>query len=117
MNRLIAVWAVGVLLTLGACLDSDISSSQEQYNADIAAIDDYLTNHSIVAYKDISGVRFTIDSLGGGFPPRYSSKVTFSYTGKLLPSGTVFQTSTLTDNAIANMIVGMQIGLPLIPSG
>jgi FKBP-type peptidyl-prolyl cis-trans isomerase len=116
MNKFFAVLAVGALLTLGACLDSDVSSSQEQFNADIASIDQYLTNHSIVAFKDISGVRFTIDSLGGGFAPRYSSKVTFSYTGKLL-SGSIFQSSTLTNADISGLIIGMQIGLPLIPNG
>jgi FKBP-type peptidyl-prolyl cis-trans isomerase FkpA len=104
---------IGFLFLLCACFgDSEIPSLQEQ----ITEIDTYLESNNISAFKDVSGVRFTIDSLGSGFTPRIDSKVTFNYTGKLL-NGTVFQTSTLSDALVSQLIAGFQIALPLIPNG
>ena len=103
-------------LVLNGCLDSDVSSGAEQLKSDLAAIDAYLSTQGIVALKDINGIRFTVDSIGSGYPPRYDSKLTFNYTGKLL-SGTVFQSGTLPDAAVSSLITGLQIGLPLIPNG
>ena len=100
----------------GCNLNSDVTSGQEQLIQDLQSIDSYLTTHGITALKDINGIRFTIDSLGTGYPPRYGSNVTFAYTGKLL-SGATFQSGTVTDRAISGLITGLQIGLPSIPNG
>ena len=100
----------------GCSLDTDTSSSLEQLNADLNAIDTYLASQGIVALKDINGIRFTIDSIGSGYPPRYNSTVTFSYTGKLL-SGSTFQASTLNNVEVNGLITGLQIGLTLVPNG
>lgn len=103
-------------LMLGGCLNSDLTSGEEQLKADLAAIDAHLAANNIVALSDVNGIRFTLDSLGSGYPPRYNSTITFSYTGKLL-DGTVFQSSTLDDVKVAELITGLQIGLLLIPNG
>ena len=105
-----------VCLTMSGCLDTDVSSGAEQLKADLVAIDSYLFTNGIAALKDANGIRFTVDSLGSGFPARYESKVTFTYTGKLM-SGTVFQANTLTDVQVSSLITGLQIGIPLVPNG
>jgi len=105
---------VGLLLLLGSC-NKDVNEP-DQLHVDVIAIDKYLDENNIDAYKDISGVRFTIDSLGSGFTPRITDKVTFDYTGKLL-SGSVFQSSTLTNYTIVNLIAGLQVGIPKLPNG
>lgn len=108
--------AIIVAVALTGCLNSDLTNTDDQLKGDLEAIDTYLDNQGILAYADANGLRFTLDSVGSGYPPKFGNTVTFKYTGKLL-NGTVFEASTLSNVAIANLIVGLQIGLPLIPNG
>ena len=79
--KLLLLCLIGSLIFLGACLgDSDEYSLSNQ----ISDINIYLDDHNITPLIDASGIRFTIDSLGSGYTPRINSKITFSYTGKLL---------------------------------
>lgn len=65
---------------------------------------------------DVSGVRFIIDSLAVGFPPRSNSTVDFKYTGRFL-SGAIFDQGTAKGGTVANFIGGFQIALALLPKG
>src|SRR5689334_8905880 len=109
--------ALSVVFVMAGCnLNSDVTSGQQQLVNDIQSIDAYLTSKGITAIKDVAGIRYTIDSLGAGYPPRYTSKVTFDYVGKLF-TGTTFQSGTVTDQAITGFVTGLQIGLPSLPNG
>jgi FKBP-type peptidyl-prolyl cis-trans isomerase len=114
--RILSCAILSAFFLLTSCLDDGGVTSNERLTKDISKIDNYLADHGITALQDITGVRFTIDSLGSGHPPRFNSTVTFDYTGSLL-DGPVFQKSTLKNAAIASLIAGFQVGLPLIPNG
>lgn len=114
--RLIGAAVSVVFLMAGCSLNSDVTSGQEQLANELRAIDAYLISKGITALKDANGIRFTVDSIGTGYPPRFASKVSFDYTGKLF-TGSVFQSGKVTDQAIAGLVAGLQIGLPSIPNG
>jgi FKBP-type peptidyl-prolyl cis-trans isomerase FkpA len=117
--RLVSVFALFTILFLfGACLGEPENTFAEQLSADVASIDSHLSSLGLSddAIKDISGVRYVIHSLGTGYTPRLTDAVTFTYTGKLI-NGTQFESSTLTDYAVTNLVAGFQIGLPQIPAG
>jgi FKBP-type peptidyl-prolyl cis-trans isomerase FkpA len=108
------IW-VGVIVSFSSCVDSVEDPFSKQLNNDVAIIDDYLvTNGITTAIKDVSGVRYNIQSLGTGIPPRMIDQVSFDYTGKLI-NGTVFETSSLSEVEIASLVAGFQIALPQIP--
>jgi FKBP-type peptidyl-prolyl cis-trans isomerase len=102
---------------LSSCLTAGEDPFGARLEKDIKKIDDYLLANNISAIKDISGIRYTVDILGKGFPPRISDNVKFDYTGKFL-DGSVFETKSITTfTPISNFIAGFQVGFPQIPSG
>jgi FKBP-type peptidyl-prolyl cis-trans isomerase len=110
--------SVGVMVLLSACLGEPDNSFGERLKQDINSIDAHLSSNGLLddAIKDISGVRYTIETSGTGYPPRITDQVTFDYVGKLI-DGTVFDSGTLTDFLITNLIPGFQVGLPQITVG
>jgi FKBP-type peptidyl-prolyl cis-trans isomerase len=118
MSRLkISITAIlaGVVLLISSC-GKEITDPSEQLAIDVNAIDAYLASSSITAYKDVTGLRFSITSVGtGGFPPSVNQKVTVKYSGRLL-DGTEFDSGTTT-NFVGGYILGWQRALPLLPKG
>jgi FKBP-type peptidyl-prolyl cis-trans isomerase FkpA len=116
--RFISAVMLGGLFLLGSCLSEPDDTFSKRLDKDIATIDSYLAANGVLdAIKDVSGVRYRIvGSVGTGYTPRITDQVTFDYTGKLI-DGTIFQSSTLTDASISNLIAGFQIGLTQIPAG
>ena len=116
-----ALSGILILIVLGfsvsSCLNNDPDglSFEQQWINDTTAIGSYLRKQNIPALVDASGVRFIIDTPGAGFPAKQSSSVKFKYTGKLF-NGQVFEENTYTAS-VKNMIVGMQVGLALMPEG
>jgi FKBP-type peptidyl-prolyl cis-trans isomerase len=105
-------------LFLSSCFDANtdpVLSFEEQWKKDTTAIGAHLRSKNINALVDASGVRFVIDSLASGFPPKSNSTVTISYTGRFL-SGTVFDEGDLT-GVVSSFIGGFQVGLSLLPEG
>jgi FKBP-type peptidyl-prolyl cis-trans isomerase len=103
---------------LSSCLDSNnepVLTFDEQWKKDTTAIGVYLRSKNISALKDASGVRFVIDSLASGFPPKNNSTVSFTYTGRFL-SGTVFDEGDIS-GVVSSFIGGFQVGLSLLPEG
>jgi len=118
------LFSFGVIATLASllflsCMDSSFQDPaiafQEQWVKDTTSIGSYLRTNNVNALVDASGVRFVIDSLAAGFPPRISSTVKFKYTGRFL-SGTVFDASTIS-GLVNSFVSGFQIGMLLIPEG
>jgi len=117
LSQVLVVVLFFVVMT--SCLNTDAEraiSFEEQWVMDTTSIGSYLRSKNITAMKDASGVRFVIDSLGSGFPPRASSDVRFSYTGRLL-SEAVFDKNASAFLNMKDLVPGFQIGLSLMPAG
>lgn len=116
LNLIASLCFGGLLMLTGSCLDKDVEDPAAQFARDLDAIDTYLAANSITAYKDITGLRFHITSLGtAGLPPKINQQVKVKYKGRLL-DGTVFEDNTTT-NFVGNYIQGWQRALPLLPKG
>lgn len=110
--------AVCFLLFFSSCTDTGsepVLSFQEQWVKDTTAIGSFLRSKNINALKDATGVRFVMDSVTTGFPPRANGTVTFDYKGRFL-SGTIFDEGTIS-GPVSNFIGGFQVALSLMPEG
>lgn len=105
-------------MLLSSCLDTGsepVLSFAEQWAKDTTAIGSYLRANKINALTDASGVRFVVDSLASGFPPRNNNTVSFKYTGRFL-SGNIFDQGDIS-GVVSSFIGGFQVGLSLLPEG
>lgn len=92
-----------------------VLSYEEQFKIDTTVIEAHLRSANLVAMTDASGVRFIIDKMVIGFPPRAYSTVNFNYTGRLL-NGSIFDEGTVS-GVVSNFVKGFQIGLLLMTPG
>ncbi len=77
----------------------------------------YATANGINATKHLNGMYYEIISAGTGVAPTINSRVSVTYTGKLL-NGTQFdQAASPISFNLAQVIEGWQIGIPLIKKG
>ena len=114
----IALITVCFSMFISSCSDMNSDpglSFEAQVAKDTTTIGSYLRAKNISALKDASGVRFVIDSLVAGFPPRGSNIVKFKYVGSFL-SGTVFDKGEIS-GAVNSFVSGFQIALSLLPEG
>jgi FKBP-type peptidyl-prolyl cis-trans isomerase FkpA len=132
MMRLIfwGCW-VSVLLTFSSCLPDNeevctkvvdtapLGIPPALLERDVAAIDSYLAANSITAVKDPQGVRYVVSQPGtNNDTPCLESRVRVIYTGKLLATGDVFDSSTVpVDFPLAGLITGWQIAFPKLTRG
>lgn len=115
LNWVISVCLTCVLLSSVSCLDKGVDPDV-QFQDDLDAIDAHLANNSITAYKDPSGIRLAVNTLGtAGLPPRRDQQAKVKYKGMLL-DGTVFEENVIT-NYVGNFITGWQRGLTMLPKG
>lgn len=123
MRRIFSVSVIAVLALVSAsCLKIDSPCTrkidsrlldlldQPRLQSDIDVIDQYLIDNNQNAVKDPSGIRYVILQDGTGETPCLQSFVSASYSGRLLSSGKVFDSSiTPVQFPLANLIVGWQI--------
>jgi FKBP-type peptidyl-prolyl cis-trans isomerase FkpA len=78
----------------------------------------YATANGLTAVKHSSGLYYQVTNPGTGATPTINSKVTVTYTGKLL-NGTVFDQVTYpaVTFPLSGVIEGWQLGIPLIKKG
>lgn len=111
--------AIAVLVmpaVLVGCLSNTEGPAQISLEDEVKIIDQYLTDNSIQAMKDVNGMRYVVSSIGkAGFPPHLNHSVKFKYTGKLL-NGSQFDSGILT-SALDDLIWGMQYGMSILPKG
>lgn len=117
---------LGVLLSIlifSSCekeSNDDSTSELEQTAIDDSIINQYLDLHpNINATKHSSGLYYQIIRSGSGPRPTLASNVTVRYKG-YLTSGNVFDQTTSADGisfALANLIEGWKIGIPLVKRG
>jgi FKBP-type peptidyl-prolyl cis-trans isomerase len=82
-------------------------------------INRYLTEKSITAIKDASGLYYQISAAGDSNFPTVDSEITIAYTGRLL-TGTVFDARTAANpliSKLSELIEGWKIALPKIGVG
>ncbi len=85
--------------------------------AEIADIKAYLTTNGLTATEHGSGIHYQIQTAGNNSKPNLCSDVSVKYSGMLL-NGTVFDQSTSTVTfPLKNLIVGWQLGIPLVGKG
>ncbi len=108
-----------VVIGAGCNKTSVTLTAEEQLAYDVNVIDEYLAENSINAVKLESGVRYIITEMGTGPNPTKDNCVIFnSYIGYVL-----YNTEPFVSNGAGYKIplkrdlVGMQIGLKLMPVG
>jgi hypothetical protein len=107
-----------MLLALGSCeKNEEPFDSAAQFEADVKAIDDYLTLTQKNALKDNSGVRIEFKTLGiGGLPPKRTHKVKVKFTGKLFYDNQVFDEGTV-EGPLNAYIPGWVEAMEILPEG
>ncbi len=109
---------IGLFLVIGAFSSCKKELSPEkQAVEDDKIIENFISKNSILASKHSSGVYYQIISEGSGATPTLTNEVTVNYTGKLLNGNVFDQSSTPIKFALNKLIVGWQIGIPLIKKG
>ncbi len=94
-------------------------NKENQEDIDDEIIQQYLSDNSIDATKDDSGIYYIITEEGTGDHPDINSEVTVRYKG-YLTDGTVFDETTGNSTAtfpLSGLIRGWQIGIPKLKQG
>lgn len=102
-----------VALSLG-CNKS--TSVEEQFDADIKIIEDYIAANSLNASKTVDGIYYVIDVPGGAEKPKITSEVTVTYRG-YFTDGVSFDSATKAKFPLYGVIQGWQIGIPKFGKG
>lgn len=106
-----------LLLSLAACDKG--RTPEQQLQADIAKIENYLADRNLEATATPSGLHYIITEEGSGGNPNINSTVTVNYIGKLLKNENVFDQTTGTPRTfpLKNLIDGWKEGIPLLKKG
>ena len=111
-----------LLVIVAGCKDDAVQlSDAEQLQKDIEIIDKYLSDNSITATVDPSGLRYVVTTPGTGVKPALSSPIKVKYVGKLFDK-TIFDQGNLAPTIsfkcrVQDFIKGWQIGMPLLNEG
>jgi FKBP-type peptidyl-prolyl cis-trans isomerase FkpA len=84
--------------------------------AEVAALRTYISGNSITATEDARGFFYTINTAGTGTQPTACSDVSVNYTGKLT-NGTQFDSGNNVGFNLSQLIIGWQMGIPLMKTG
>ncbi|MCU4157406.1 FKBP-type peptidyl-prolyl cis-trans isomerase [Carboxylicivirga sp. A043] len=93
-----------------------IKIDRDQTEIDEEIIAAYLTENSIEAQRDDSGLYYEILTEGAGDNVTSSSYLDASYKGSLL-NGDVFDEGTLSGTSLSGLIEAWQVGVPLLNKG
>ena len=92
MIKKITLYLITILTLILGCKDDRFAEIEEQFNRELAEIDQYLVENNLIALALPSGIRIVfIDTLGGSLP-RLNSTVVMDYTSFMLDN-TIFDTS------------------------
>jgi FKBP-type peptidyl-prolyl cis-trans isomerase FkpA len=114
-NSFFALLLLAVVASALSC-KKDEFDAEEQLRLDRIAIRAYIAEKGLQCDSTASGLYYLITKPGSGGSPNISSNVTVGYKGYLL-DGTVFDQTVSgapVNFPLSNLIVGWQIGLPLI---
>ncbi len=114
MNRLLILVFVFSLISCND--DPEPFDANEQFELDLETIDNYLSDNNITAEIHESELRYVVNIEGSGAKPTRSSNITINYAGRLL-DGTEFDSGQGVSFDLNRLILGWQIGVPLIGVG
>lgn len=130
IDNLLKIAAVAAIFLLSSCGDEETSVcpsspslsgiDEDQLQKDIEAIDTYLADNNIQATKHPSGLRYRIQEQGDGASPTLCQNIMITYVGQKMSNGEVFDKTDFDNVAVfrlSSLILGWQIGLPLIEEG
>src|SRR5688572_22224756 len=95
---------------------SDVENPNDQLIEELTAIDQYLDQQGITAFKHFRGIRIHILKLGTGFPAGIRSSVDVDYIGKLFDGGAVFDDGNV-KGLLSSYIGGWQFAFTSLPAG
>ncbi|MFA6945739.1 MAG: FKBP-type peptidyl-prolyl cis-trans isomerase [Pedobacter sp.] len=113
------LFSLVMVFGLSSCLKGDNFDPALQAQQDDAIIVKFLADKNITAIKHSSGLYYQIIQPGSGsIVYTANTQVTTNYTGRLL-SGVVFDKTTTQPVSfkLGQVIVGWQLGVPLIQKG
>jgi FKBP-type peptidyl-prolyl cis-trans isomerase FkpA len=92
---------------------------EQQLQADIEKIKEYLDKKNLTAQSTASGLHYIIEVSGSGSHPGPSSTVTVNYVGRLLKNEEIFDQTTTGPRTfeLQGLIEGWQEGIPLLKKG
>lgn len=99
-----------ILVLFFSCKKDDDSNFQDQYDKDIALIENYITENDLDAHQTSTGLYYVIENEGNGSNPSISNTVTVQYSGYLL-DGTKFDSGT-SSFPLTSVIEGWKQGIP-----
>jgi len=117
-----------------SCLETDASEcglqtnfqnvDQDLLDQGIQEIDQFLSDSSIVAIEDPTGLRYVINQEGVGAQASLCNDIIVIYEGSILSTGEVFDSSKNANGEevpirlpLSGVIAGWQIGIPKIKQG
>lgn len=92
-------------------------SPEKQAEKDDKLITEFIAKNNIQAIKHSSGLYYEIKTQGSGAKPTTSSTVSVNYKGKLLNGNVFDQSNAPVSFGLNRLIVGWQIGIPLVNKG
>lgn len=90
---------------------------KSQVIKDDGLIKEYLQTNNISALRDTSGIHYVVHTTKGKAKPTATSCVQVSYEGKFLATGQTFDKNADLSFPLNGVILGWQIGLPLMGVG
>lgn len=92
---------------------------EQQLQADIEKIREYLAENNLTAQSTDSGLHYIIETPGSGGHPGANSSVTVNYVGRLLKNEEIFDQTTTGPRTfqLQTLIEGWQEGIPLLQKG
>ena len=119
MKKIALFLSLSFLLFLsGGCIKDTQTCQQKTVESEDAAMLSFASSNGITPTKHSSGMYYQIINPGSGPTPVSTSTLSVKYTGKL-SNGNVFdqQTTTPVSFSLSSVIVGWQLGMPLIKKG
>ena len=119
MKTKLYLFSIIMMLSMSSCLKDEYVDPTVQAGKDDATIVKFIADNKISASKHSSGVYYQILQSGSGnITYTANTTVKVNYTGRLF-SGQVFDKSTTQPLSfrLGQVIVGWQIGVPLIQKG
>lgn len=118
LNRVSLVIVFISSVFLFGCKEDESLTTQEQFDLELAIIDQFLSDNNIDAKIDAnSGIRYVTHEQGTGlFSNSGNDIIKINYEGRLL-SGEVFDSGQEIEFILGSLIIGWQEGLPLIQEG
>lgn len=115
MKYLLPILFLGILFA-NCGKDEERLTYNDQLDADVKIIEDYLAANNLTAETGQLGMHYIIEEAGTGGNPTSSATVIIKYKG-YLPDGTVFDENDALQIPLQNTIAGWIVGIPLFKKG